>query len=168
MLYNGETMGRRERIAQLEKEIIREQRALEKEHNKAIKKKAIEFQQTLRDRATKAEQRLATVLANSPLIDKYEFQHIIYVKTKSRYGGKRIDRFFIADFCFPDSKLIIEVDGEYHYTSEQSVKDIERTTILKNQGYTILRISNQRILSADNFDSLILDLLNRTNHESTN
>lgn len=167
MLYKGEIMGRRERISFLKKELDKEQRALEKEHNKAIKEKALEFQQALRNKATKAEQKLAMALANSPLIDKYEFQHIIFVKTKSKYGGKRIDRFFIADFCFPDSKLIIEVDGEYHYTPEQSIKDIERTAILKNQGYTILRINNQKILSASSFDSLILDLLNRTNHEGT-
>lgn len=158
-------MGRRERIAFLKKEIIKEQMALKRENNKAIKEKAIEFQKALRDKATAAERKLAMALAKSPLADKYEFQHIIYIKAKSKYGGKRIDRFYIADFCFPDSKIIIEVDGGYHYTSEQSIKDKERTRILENRGYIVLRISNQRILSANNFDSLILDLLNKTKHE---
>lgn len=100
-------MSRRERIAFLKKEIIKEQKALELEHNKGIKSKALEFQDTLRKKATKAEQKLAMALINSPLADKYEFQHIIYIRAKSKYGGKRIDRFYIADFCFPDSKLII-------------------------------------------------------------
>lgn len=161
-------MSRRERIAFLKKEIIKEQKALELEHNKGIKSKALEFQDTLRKKATKAEQKLAMALINSPLADKYEFQHIIYIRSKSKYGGKRIDRFYIADFCFPDTKLIIEVDGEYHFTPEQAERDKERTAILKNHGYTILRISNQRILSATDFDSLILELINKTNYENPN
>lgn len=40
-------MGRRERIAFLKKEIIKEQMALKRENNKAIKEKAIEFQKSL-------------------------------------------------------------------------------------------------------------------------
>lgn len=161
-------MGRRERIARLKQELLKEQKAFKKEQEKAIKETAKEFQKSLRERATKAEQKLALALANSPLVDKYEFQHIIYIKAKSKYGGKYTARFYIADFCFPECKLIIEVDGEYHFTLKQAKKDAERTAVLKEHGYTIFRISNQKILSAKNFDSLILDLLNRLGHEYKN
>lgn len=144
---------------QFEKKQLKERNRLL--HNKGVIEKAIEFQEYLRKSATKAEQKLAMVLSSSPLNKLYEFQHIIYIKKRGR-----IERFFIADFCFSDRKLIIELDGGYHYTEEQIRKDKERTSILKNRGYTILRIKNETILMAQSFDSLIKDLLNRIQHEN--
>lgn len=53
---------------------------------------------------------------------------------------------YIADFYCHKLKLIIEVDGEYHYTKEQIPKDEERTEILEFNGIRVIRFSNDEIL----------------------
>ena len=50
---------------------------------------------------------------------------------------------FIADFYCHAAKLIIEVDGMYHF--DQVEADQERDAILTDGGIAILRISNRRI-----------------------
>ena len=52
---------------------------------------------------------------------------------------------YIADFaCFAE-RIIVEVDGGQHATTEQY--DIERTDFLKAQGYRVLRFWNNDVLS---------------------
>lgn len=53
---------------------------------------------------------------------------------------------FIADFICLEKKLIIEVDGAYHFTDNQTKKDIYRTDILEQQGYKVIRFTNEEIL----------------------
>ncbi len=52
---------------------------------------------------------------------------------------------FIADFACLQEGLIIEVDGGYHETAEQQQYDEQRTQILQQKGFTILRFTNQEI-----------------------
>ena len=52
---------------------------------------------------------------------KYKFQKIEF------YGNK----FYIVDFYLPDFNVVIEIDGNHHYTSEYLVSDAERTKCLK-------------------------------------
>ncbi len=51
---------------------------------------------------------------------------------------------FIADFCAPTKKLILEVDGGQHV--EQQEYDAERTTYLAERGYRVLRFWNHEVL----------------------
>ncbi len=52
---------------------------------------------------------------------------------------------FIADFLCKELKIIIEVDGGIHQTQEQIEHDSERDLFLKENGYTVIRITNEEI-----------------------
>src|SRR3972149_136223 len=52
---------------------------------------------------------------------------------------------YIADFCSPGRKLVIEVDGSQHL--EQQEYDAERTDFLQAQGYTVLRFTNADVMN---------------------
>jgi len=54
---------------------------------------------------------------------------------------------FIADFCCFELKLIVELDGEVHGSASQAAHDENRDSYLQSLGYTILRFSNERVLS---------------------
>ena len=53
---------------------------------------------------------------------------------------------YIVDFFFRSSMLIIEIDGEYHFTEEQHKEDVARQSWLEHMGYTVLRFTNEQIL----------------------
>lgn len=64
----------------------------------------------------------------------YEQQKIIYI-----YDGKKIVRYYIADFYLPKSNVIIEVDGKFHDKHKQ--KDRDRTKDIQRSypGVEVLR-----------------------------
>ena len=53
---------------------------------------------------------------------------------------------YIADFCAPSLRLIIELDGSVHDTPDAKAYDAVREEFLRAAGYTILRFPNQAIL----------------------
>ena len=55
------------------------------------------------------------------------------------------DKQYIADFYFPDIKLILEIDGGYHKDFEQRKLDIKRTEDLNKLGYKVVRIDNKDV-----------------------
>lgn len=57
---------------------------------------------------------------------------------------KTIDS-FIADFYCYQAKLIVEIDGQQHYTSQGSAYDRDRTAILMRYGLEVIRFTNQEI-----------------------
>ena len=65
--------------------------------------------------------------------------------------------FYIADFYCHALHLIIEIDGGYHDTIEQKVKDDERTEHLKSNGITLIRFSNKEVLN--NMDGVIEEII---------
>jgi very-short-patch-repair endonuclease len=54
---------------------------------------------------------------------------------------------FIADFYCHELKLIVEADGGYHEEADVKYYDDERTKELKQFGITVVRFSNDEILS---------------------
>lgn len=140
-------MAKSKRQRYLEEELRKEKN---KSHNKIMVNNAQIYKQELTKKATLAEKALAKALIESPLHDRYEFQYIIYDKKKGK-----IEKFYIADFCFPDLKIIIELDGEYHFTPEQQKKDTQRTKDLKRLGYKVYRFSNSQILGSKNLQGLV-------------
>jgi len=54
---------------------------------------------------------------------------------------------FIVDFYCPKLKLVIEVDGDSHFTQEGLVYDQERTQILENYGLKVVRFTNYEVLN---------------------
>ena len=53
---------------------------------------------------------------------------------------------YIVDFLFRKSKVIVEIDGGYHFTEKQQKEDALRTERLEGQGYKVIRFTNERIL----------------------
>jgi very-short-patch-repair endonuclease len=53
---------------------------------------------------------------------------------------------FVLDFCSPDFKLAIEVDGSIHDQPEQIIHDQLRTEQLAAFGWRILRFRNEDVL----------------------
>lgn len=54
---------------------------------------------------------------------------------------------YIVDFLSRDDGLIIEVDGGYHSEPRQQEYDSQRTDWLEQQGYHILRFSNEEVMN---------------------
>ncbi len=52
---------------------------------------------------------------------------------------------YFADFCSPERRLIIELDGAQH--AERSREDEMRTSFLSEQGYRVLRFWNDQVLT---------------------
>lgn len=71
---------------------------------------------------------------------------------------------YIPDFVSLDKKLIIEVDGGYHQEIEQKKLDEARTDYLKQQGYSIIRFSNQEVLS--NPDKVVEKIVSKIQESS--
>jgi very-short-patch-repair endonuclease len=70
---------------------------------------------------------------------------------------KPIDH-FIVDFYCPKLKLVIEVDGNIHFTESAIAYDQERTKILEGYGLQVLRFTNDEVL--DNFKGVCELILN--------
>lgn len=54
---------------------------------------------------------------------------------------------YIADFYCHEAKLVIELDGEYHNTSDMQELDAYRTEVIKNFGIHVLRFTNDDVLN---------------------
>jgi very-short-patch-repair endonuclease len=52
---------------------------------------------------------------------------------------------YIADFCTPRLKLIIEVDGSQHI--EQQEYDFSRTRFLETKGFRVIRFWNAEVMN---------------------
>ena len=52
---------------------------------------------------------------------------------------------YIVDFYCPKLKLVIEVDGDSHFTPEAQESDRIRTEILEGYSLTVLRFTNEQI-----------------------
>ena len=54
---------------------------------------------------------------------------------------------FIVDFYCTQLKLVIEIDGDSHNSENAQAYDVERTQILEGYGLTVIRFTNQEVLS---------------------
>ncbi len=77
---------------------------------------------------------------------KFLRQHVIYD--------------YITDFVALEQKLIIEVDGGYHYSPEQIEWDAYRTDDLMKFGFKVIRFTNEEVLENINMvmDRIIYEL----------
>ncbi|RIY36889.1 leucine--tRNA ligase [Capnocytophaga canis] len=87
----------------------------------------------LRNNMTQAETILWEQLNAKKLDDKFRRQHVI--------GD------YIVDFVCLAKRLIVEVDGGYHNVENQQVLDKERTEILNELGFEVIRFTNEEVIS---------------------
>ena len=94
----------------------------------------LEVRRQLRKNITEAELVLWEVLKNKKLRKrKFRRQHSI--------------GYYIVDIYCSAERLIIELDGQHHYTPENKAKDKERDTHLALMGFKILRFENKMVLN---------------------
>jgi very-short-patch-repair endonuclease len=109
-----------------------------------VYKIAEDFREVLKtEKATETEKMFKAILKSLKI--KYEFQHVIFVDHKGK--------FFILDFYLPDYNVGIELDGGYHFTHEQLLKDKERTKLILNKIRIrkIIRFKNSSVELTDYF-----------------
>lgn len=53
---------------------------------------------------------------------------------------------FIVDFVCLKKKLIIEIDGGYHFEENQQLSDEARTSISEKLGFRVIRFTNEEVL----------------------
>ncbi len=53
---------------------------------------------------------------------------------------------YIADFYCASSKLVIELDGDSHYTDKGERYDALRTALLEREGIRVLRFTNAEVM----------------------
>lgn len=70
---------------------------------------------------------------------KYEFQKYFFTSARS----------CIADFYIPKYRLVIEVDGGYHSSYRQIVRDAEKDIFYMDMGLRLIRIKNEDVASFD-------------------
>jgi very-short-patch-repair endonuclease len=52
---------------------------------------------------------------------------------------------FVTDFCCPEARLIVELDGAVHDRAEQRAYDDERDTYLRARRFRVLRFPNRTV-----------------------
>jgi len=65
-----------------------------------------------------------------------------------KLDGKKFRRqysigYYIADFCCPSEKIIIELDGDPHGDYQRIEKDEKRDKYLESLGFTVIRVENR-------------------------
>ena len=74
------------------------------------------------------------------------------VRIRRQYGiGK-----YIVDFYSPKLKLVIEIDGDDHYTDSSKRYDSIRTDYMNSIGIKVIRYTNQDVMI--NLDAVVSDL----------
>ena len=63
---------------------------------------------------------------------------------------------YITDFYCPEERLIIELDGQVHCNSIAQEKDENRTKILENLGFRVIRFENKMVF--DNLQSVLQEI----------
>jgi very-short-patch-repair endonuclease len=101
--------------------------------------------QSLRKQAPKAERLLWNALSalHKTTTFKFRRQHPLHP--------------YIADFACVKARLIIELDGPSHDTRQ--TYDAKRETVLRNQGWAILRFSNEDVQK--NLEGIVLTILEK-------
>ena len=84
----------------------------------------------LLEKSTSAEKAACGILAR---------MGIVYVKQYPIWTGRKQ---YFADIYIPKLKLVLEIDGAYHYTTKQERLDSNRSAGIRRLGYHVCRLSN--------------------------
>lgn len=85
--------------------------------------------------------------------EAYLWNYISARKMGIKFNRQHIIGDFIVDFVSLKYRIIIEVDGGYHYEDEQIISDEERTKCLNRMGFEVIRFDNNDVLS--NIDNVL-------------
>jgi very-short-patch-repair endonuclease len=91
----------------------------------------------LLEKSTSAEKAACSILARMGVA--YKRQYPIWTGRKQYY----------ADIYIPKFRLVLEIDGAYHYTSNQKRLDENRSSGIRRLGYHVCRLSNYEARKPD-------------------
>lgn len=63
---------------------------------------------------------------------------------------------YVVDFYCADAKLVLEIDGDSHFTDAAESYDTKRTAYLNTQGIHVLRYTNQDVMH--NIEGVLADI----------
>lgn len=87
--------------------------------------------------------------------EKHLYDHLIKAGFTVRHQQPLCG--YIVDFFFPVARVCVEVDGAGHFTPKGKVYDRQRTAVLMEQGYSVLRFTNSKVIS--DVDGCLDDIL---------
>lgn len=96
------------------------------------------YRRNLRKKLTPAEASLWNILKNKQVYG-LKFRRQISIEN------------YIVDFYCAAHKIVIELDGEPHFTVEQANKDLARDKRLNELGYIVLRYENLVVFDHPDF-----------------
>ena len=67
------------------------------------------------------------------------------------YRQRPVGNYILDSYC-PAAKLVVEIDGSYHYTEEGMRKDKVRDEYLSSMGFRILRFPTTKV--AEDIDAI--------------
>jgi very-short-patch-repair endonuclease len=101
-----------------------------------INPKAIPRARRLRRNMTDGERKLWSELR------EFRRWYGVHVRRQAPVGP------YVADFVVHQFKIVIEVDGEHHFTPEGLAGDLTRDAWLRSQGYKVLRFNTGELSGA--------------------
>jgi len=87
-----------------------------------------------------------------------EPEHQVWQRIRSHQLGVKFPRQhgigqYIVDFYCPDKKLVIEIDGDSHYSDLGFQYDAKRDALMVELGLRVLRFTNQEVMR--NLDGVV-------------
>ena len=85
---------------------------------------------------------------NSTQAEIYLWQHLKQKKLNGRkFRRQHSIGNYIVDFYCPQERLVIELDGEYHFEEDTIKYDEQRTKFLNELSIKVIRFENQDVLN---------------------
>ena len=109
-------------------------------YNKALAPRAKE----LRNQLTPPERKFWNALRTMPSYKNHPFN-------RQKPLGE-----YIVDFYCHEYQLVVEIDGDSHYTEEAQIKDRRRSDFLESKGLRVIRFTNPEVVS--NIDGVMESL----------
>ena len=108
-------------------------------------------------------QRRAELLSKSSDAEKAAFKNLVRLgfKPVRQYPIWTKRRMYFADLYIASLKLIVEIDGGYHYTARQKRLDGNRSNGLWRLGYHVVRLSNRDARNISKIKAKIILILRK-------
>lgn len=68
------------------------------------------------------------------------------LRLHERVSGAAASSYYVADLCWPDSRLVVEYDSDaFHLTSDQQYRDAVKRMVLEGMRYRVLTVTRQQL-----------------------
>ena len=115
---------------------------------------------------TSSKNKRQSLRVNQTMAERHLWNHVrkdaLGVRVRRQYGIGE----YIVDFYIPKLKIVIEIDGDSHFTEDNKQYDFVRENYMNNISITTIRYTNSEVMN--NIDSVFSDLLKRVNELSPN